>query len=410
MHLHLGQMPLGHLPPNQLPLGLAPTGDFAYVRERVRQEAQDTWDALTQRPNIRLHGGRLWFPEAAQSDFAASLIPTSWATSQLCDKLGVPVKYHRKCPPALQDANVNWWLEHGGRHDEPDGPGVGSLPDDPAAGEAPERWLLRAKGDRLRGILSEKYRPFDNDRLTDCLASMLPSHYKVDWFSLSDESFHLRLVDPRTCRQVLPGDDLMAGCHIGNSEVGKRAVTVDILIYRLICQNGLIRLVRNRSLLHQRHVSLSAPGFQDALKRAVAEALQEAALFVDQIRRAARTPVPDVQAVLALLGQQEALSKSFLEAVEKSLRAEAVGQQETVWGLANSLTQASQALSADDRYGIETLAGRLIEHGPPKLPPRIAPLSLPKPLSEHGNGNQDDAARREDEHADRSARPVLGRA
>ena len=41
-----------------------------------------------------------------------------------------------------------------------------------------------------------------------------------------------------------------------------------------------------------------------------------------------------------------------------------------MWGLANGLTQAAQALPADDRYGVEALAGRLIEHGPPRLPAR----------------------------------------
>src|SRR5665213_1456086 len=79
-----------HSPQRQLPLGLAPTGDLALVRERVRRDALDKWDAITPRSEIRLHSGRVWFPEAAQSDFAASLRPTSWATSQFCQRLGIP--------------------------------------------------------------------------------------------------------------------------------------------------------------------------------------------------------------------------------------------------------------------------------------------------------------------------------
>ena len=47
----------------------------------------------------------------------------------------------------------------------------------------------------------------------------------------------------------------MAGLHIANSEVGKRSVTVDALVYRLVCTNGLIRLVKGKSLLHRRHVA-----------------------------------------------------------------------------------------------------------------------------------------------------------
>ena len=257
------------------------------------------------------------------------------------------------------------------------------------------------KGDVLRGVLSSRYARLDHDLLLDCLAPLVPQGFAVDWFSLDDGGLHLRLVDPRKPQTVLAGDELFSGIHVSNSEVGRHAVTVDALIYRLVCQNGLIRLVRGKSLLHQRHIHLAAPRFKEALEGAVLGALDEASRFVEQIRAAARTPVPDVGAVLALLGRQEALSKGFLEAAERSLRSEPSGQQETVWGLANGLTQAGQALSPDARYAVEALAGRLIEHGPPRVSVRAA---------EDGPVTGDEHQRREQKHGDRPSRPVLGRA
>lgn len=421
MYLSPGQSLAGRPSPSQLsqatpqlPLGLAPTGDFDHARERVRRDALDKWDALTPRHAVWLLEGKVWFPEAAQSDFAPGFLrPTSWATSQLCQRLGIPAPYFKKCPPRLQDVQFNYWVQRprgDGEEEEreetltpeeEDGPlvfgglGLDRLREEPSATRAgsgpPERWLLRAKGDALRGVLSARYARLDNDSLLDCLARVLPPGFAVDWFSLTDESLHLRLVDARSPRQVLPGDDLMVGLHIGNSEVGRRAVTVDALVYRLVCQNGLIRLVKGRSLLHRRHLSLSAPHFQEALHGAVLGALDAAAGFLDQLQAATRTPVPDVAAVLALLGKQEALSKSFLEAVEQSLKCEPASQQETVWGLVNGLTQAAQRLPAEERYGVETLAGRLIESGPPKvssptllsprlLLPEAPPDPVPQPL------------------------------
>jgi len=396
---------------SQLPLGLAPTGDFDHARERVRRDALDKWDALTPRSAIWLLGGKVWFPEAAQSDFAASLRLTPWATAQLCQRLGIPAPYFKRCPPRLQDVQFNHWIRHArGDRDEEDSNeadgdelltqeeedhplvlgrvgagGPGQEPADRETGNnAAERWLLRAKGDALRGVLSARYAPLDNDCLLDCLAHVLPPGFTVDWFSLTGESLHLRLVDARAPRQVLPGDDLMVGLHVGNSEVGRRAVTVDALVYRLVCQNGLIRLVKGRSLMHWRHLYLSAPRFQEALHGAVLGALDAAAGFLDQLQAATRTPVPDVAAVLEVLGKQEALSRSFLKAVEQSMRCEPASQQETVWGLVNGLTQAAQRLPADDRYQVETLAGRLIESGPPAVPspkpasPRVArPPAVP---------------------------------
>ena len=354
----------------QLPLGLAPTGDFAFVRERVLKDALDKWDALTPLREIRLHQGRVWCPEAAQSDFGAGFLrPTPWATSQFCQRLGMPTAYFRRCPPALQDLQFNHWA---GSQPETEMPSADSFGSEGGSG----RWLLRAKGDVLRGVLSERYAPLDNDCLVECLAALLPKSFAVDWFELGDTSLHLRLVDSRHTRRVAAGDDIMVGCHIGNSEVGRKAVTVDALVYRLVCQNGLIRLVKGKSLLYQRHLSLSAPRFQEVLHGAILGALEAAAAFLDQLQEASRTPVLDVPATLALLARQESLSNSFLARMELSLKAEPASQQETVWGVINGLTQASKSLSADDRYAMETLAGRLIEEGLPQPPAAPVVTSL----------------------------------
>lgn len=399
----------------QLPLGLAPTGDLALVRERVRRDSLDKWDALTPRGEIRLHNGRVWFPEAAQSDFAASLRPTPWAVSQFCQRLGIPATYFRKCPPRLQDLQFNHWVRHLGSQPDDGEDGYSPFPDrtddeappetdpdNPAPSETKsETWLLRMKGDALRGVLSSRYARLDHDLLLDTLVPLVPAGFAVDWFSLDDTGLHLRIVDPRRPQSVLPGDDLLCGVHVANSEVGRRAVTVDALVYRLVCQNGLIRMVKGRSLMHRRHVSLSASGFKEALEAAIVGALAEASCFLEQIRIAAVTPVPNLQEVLAKLGRQEALSKGFLEAAERSLRSEPSGQQETVWGLANGLTQASQSLSPDDRYGIEALAGRLIEHGPPRLPTHATDDN-----SEIGK----ELANGHERNGHRPSRPVLGRA
>jgi hypothetical protein len=167
-----GQPSQGQPSQRQLPLGLAPTGDLALVRERVLRDALDKWDALTPRAQIRLHGGRLWFPEAAQSDFAASLRPTPWAVAQFCQRLGIPAGYFRKCPSRLQDLQFNHWIRQPSRgRAEPDEEYEDPLapertdeeappeeaspeaarfdgPNEEADGPPPsEPWLLRMKGD-----------------------------------------------------------------------------------------------------------------------------------------------------------------------------------------------------------------------------------------------------------------------
>jgi hypothetical protein len=95
-----------------------------------------------------------------------------------------------------------------------------------------EQWLLRAKSETLRAVLTDRYTPLDSRILLDSLFRTLPSHLEVQWLALDDESFHLRVVDPTLGREVFPDDRLTAGIHTANSEVGRRSVTVNALVGR----------------------------------------------------------------------------------------------------------------------------------------------------------------------------------
>jgi hypothetical protein len=225
----------------------------------------------------------------------------------------------------------------------------------------PEYWLLRAKGDSLRAALSDRYTPLDNRTLVDCLHRTLPSHLQVEWLALDDESFHLRIIDPTLGRDVLPDDRILAGLHIANSEVGKRSVTVDAMVYRLVCSNGLIKLVKGKSLLCQRHVSVSTPHFIALLRQALGMALSTANGFLEQLALSTQLPVPDVEGEIKTLSEQAHMGESFLGQVKASLQRERSDQQETVFGLTNALTAAAQTLDAEKRYEMEVFAGRLLE-------------------------------------------------
>ena len=224
----------------------------------------------------------------------------------------------------------------------------------------------------MRGILSQRYVRLDNRHLLDCLLPLLQSRYEVKHLALTPESLHLRLVDPDLTRDVLPNDRLMVGLHVANSEVGRRAVSVDALVYRLVCANGLIRLVRGRSLLRHRHVSWDEPRFAEALQKALGEALTAGAGLIEQLAWAAKTPIPDVDGTLAALVQQGSLTQELREGVRRALLGTPPSQQETVYGLVNALTFVAQGLCPDDRYDLEVLAGRLLENG------------LPRPVSSAG--------------------------
>ena len=355
------------------------------ARERLIDDDCGKWDSLTPRSDLRLKDGKVAFPLDQREEQWQHLSLSSWATGQLCARLGIPAGYFRKCPSILQDVQANYWLRERGNHvsvmedeefnDEAKNGGAPCacrVKSRSGSGTEHERWLLRAKGGTLRAVLSERYSPLDNATLMDTLMPLLGSRYQVDWFGLSSESLHLRLIDPQKTREVLPDDALSVGVHLANSEVGFRAVTVDALVYRLVCKNGLVRLVKGKSFLHRRHVYLDEARFAVALREAVAGALGEAESFLEQLAFTTKQRVEDGAGTLEQLAKQRGLPDHLRQAMTNTLQREGK-QSETLYGVVNAVTEAAQRLPDEARYDLEVLAGQLAEHGVAAYAPRRSP-------------------------------------
>jgi hypothetical protein len=342
------------------------------VRQRVEQDDTGKWDHTISRTALSFNNGSLAFPLDNHCEHIEQLHPSPWALRQLCERIGIPVGYFSRCPAVLQDVQANYWLKHPApssvlrrRVQGLDEIATNGASDEDAK-RRQENWLLRARYGELRGVLSERYARLDNNVLMTCLRELLSSmhsRFQIGWFGLSDESLHLRLVDTTIGRKVWHDDRLMAGIHIANSEVGKRAISVDAIIFRLICQNGLIRLVNGRSLLRRRHVSFDQDGFVRSLEEAVVAALGEALDFTERLILTAKQPVGDVEAAIKRLGRHWSLSEATQQQVQAALLREPSGLQETLYGLVNAFTYVAQTFADDDRYHLEVLAGQLAERG-----------------------------------------------
>ncbi|BCM94130.1 hypothetical protein IAD21_06033 [Abditibacteriota bacterium] len=327
------------------------------VRDLVEEASRGNWDTLARRDELSFCQGQLVLPSPLAGH--DSLSPTNWATGQLCARLGIPAPYYRRCSPEIQDIQANHWL----RQKPQDGDG--------------EIWLLRAQDARLRAVLSQRYSPLDNTDLMEVLQPLLKPDLRVDWLDQSDDGLHLRIVDPSRMQDVLPGDGLSVGIHIANSEVGGRSLSVDALVYRLLCSNGLIRLVQGKSLLRQRHIHIARPRLVAALEEAVECAWQEADLFLEQMGRTTQIRVPDVEGVIERIGHKWHLPQNVQSEVMEDLRRAPAKLQETLYGMVNAFTSTAQRQSSEARYDLEVLAGHLVEHGVAAYAPkrRFDPLA-----------------------------------
>jgi hypothetical protein len=338
------------LPNQSLALDLGLSDGLALTRERIAADDEGKWDTTAFRMDMRLWEGLLSVPKGDGGTHR--LRPSPWAVNQFCQRLSIPAAYFKRCPQFLQTEQFNHWIreEETEREEEP-----GQLPGEPV------RWLLRAKGNTVRGVLSERYSRLDNATVLNCIAPALNDRFEVRWLALTDESFHLRVVDPSIGREVARDDRLIVGLHIANSEVGRRSLTIDALVYRLVCTNGLVMLCNSKHLLSRRHLGITEPRFVEAAANAIGEATAASAAYIEQLRLSTHIPVGDVEKTIERLASEANLSQAIQERMKLSLRKERPEYQETVYGLVNAAAEAAKSLPPDDRYDLEVLAGRYIE-------------------------------------------------
>lgn len=141
---------------------------------------------------------------------------------QIASRLGIPYKYYQRMRsdyPELLANNVNGWFE-----------------------KEPEQRMLRTMGGTARAFLSNKYRRIDNMELMQAVYPVLQEMEGVQVMSceVTDNHLYLQVVSDKVKTEVAKGDIVQAGFIISNSEIGRGAVAVQPLVYRLVCTNGMI--------------------------------------------------------------------------------------------------------------------------------------------------------------------------
>ena len=146
------------------------------------------------------------------------------AHNQIGTTLGIPAKYYDKMRadnPELLAMNVNSWFE-----------------------KKPKTHMVRTLDGTARAFLSDSYRRIDNYDIAQTILPILNDVFDVgnpqNSFEVTDERLYLKVVNPRITTEVVPGDVVQAGILITNSEVGLGSLTIQPLIYRLVCSNGMV--------------------------------------------------------------------------------------------------------------------------------------------------------------------------
>lgn len=293
-------------------------------------------------------------------DGSARYGTTELARRQLADKLGIPYAYFermREKQPHLLDRNVNTWL-----HSEDD------------------RRLVRTLDGNVRAVLSERYRRLDNYDLAEHVLPILQRlpGGRPESVELTDTRMYLKWIASKVRQEVSPGDVIEAGVVVTNSEVGLGSLSVQPLVFRLICSNGLIAADQGLRKTHVGRLLAANDGDLSVFKDDTLEA-QDRAFFM-KVRDVVENAVSEVMLSqladrlrrtrgIELVGDPvksvEAIgTKYLLNEQERSgvLRHLISGGDLSAYGLLNAVTHYSQEVDDYDRAtDFEVIGGRLLE-------------------------------------------------
>lgn len=309
--------------------------------EEAKKIQEQCTDFLVENPNIHMWYTptlKLFFRPSRPDSERQVMMLNNYAFSQLCTKLGIPVRYMKKClnegHVQLVAENINTWFE-----------------------EYKTPLFVRAYKNRVRGILTDKFSPFDTPEIIDILQDTLGNNYRVKGFYLNEERFHVRLVQHNMLN--IPGEDLFAGIQVDSSDVGRSILIVRFMIFKQVCINGLTVSRGSGILFRQRHVGISPDEFRREFKEnltVLPDLIAEVSTAIEESRKDIFTQERIDEALSRLkdhLDASEDMQKKVVDLMTEKYT-------KTRWGLINSLTEVAQQYTLERRLDIEKYAGDLL--------------------------------------------------
>lgn len=269
------------------------------------------------------------------------------AHRQFGTHLKIPAPYYDRMlteKPELLAANVNAWLQH-----------------------SPSKRLLRTMEGTARAFLSNRYRRIDNMEIATAVLPIIGQMEGARFEScqITDSRMYMKVVNPRLEAEVVPGDIVQAGVIISNSETGMGAVSIQPLVYRLVCSNGMIvndaqtrrnhvgrvnDMEDNFQLYSEKTLAADDKAFilkiQDTVRAAVEEARFAQVVGLMQNASQAEMNTKDVPGIVKLASREFHITDDEGEGILQHLIE---GKDLTLYGLSNAVTRHSQDVENYDR-------------------------------------------------------------
>ena len=337
---------------------------FEGVRNEVRKISLDCWDI----PSIQGHSIYCSALCSSNSDLDTCFqilseedggyyAITDLALFQLCNKLGLPVKYFKRLRESdssvlrnLAIDSLNTLLAY---YDKP--------------------FFFRMYQDKLRGVLSERYSNFDSPEIMDILCETFNgTDFVIRGSEVSYEDFHLRVTTQQPFKISNFDKDVYLGMQITSSDVGKSTLSVSVFIWKEVCTNGMCLPIFDKQMFRQKHIGIKEEIFSKGFKHSV-EMLPLLQDKVADLLFSANSALIDKN----IFNVKTPVGKAFKEYVilpdkDISTLKELNGHYSnsvTSWSVASAITEFVQGdkISFDRRLNLERIAGEFLSGGSKKF-------------------------------------------
>lgn len=339
----------------------------------VKRQSESKEDYLIAPNRLRMESyGKEMFLHLSDDSGTELIEPmtiTGIAHRQIGTHLRIPAAYYdrmREERPDLLAYNANTWFKQ----------------------ESSQR-MLRTLDGSARAYLSNRYRRIDNIDIAGVTLPILGGLPDIRFEScqITESRMYIKAVNPRLQAEVSPGDIVQAGVIISNSEVGLGSVSIQPLIYRLVCSNGMVVNEAAARRNHVGRVTDSGENFsvysqatldaedkafvmkiQDTVRAAVEEARFSQVVGKMREAKAAQMDTHDVPAVVKLASKEFHITDRESTGVLQRLIE---SNDLTLYGLSNAVTRHSQDVESYDRASELESIGYSILTMPPRQWSRI---------------------------------------
>lgn len=268
-----------------------------------------------------------------------------YAMGQLCNKVGVPHDYMRKCINSgrleLAQDNLNSWLE-----------------------DFKKDLFIREYNGCIRGVLTPSYSVCDTPTILETMMDHFPvDDFIIKGFFLNEERLHIRLVSPD--RLPIEGEDLYPGFSIDSSDVGRSNLTINFFIWKKVCTNGLIVPKKFGVLFNQRHRGITIEDFESNLKSSLDLVEPIVAKITESILSTSSVSLEEafkndetLEELISKVRSTTLMSESSASKVIELMKTGVYKRNR--WGLINSITQVAQEFTLDKRIELERIAGGML--------------------------------------------------